>query len=928
MVAPPARMRAPLLWLLAAAVVCLRLVVLLVVSHRASSERPRQDGAGRRAQSTGRPARLFDAPGAADHHEPLAVLQRLERYHSATPSRLVVVLGHKAQRDFPVYSFAFELLGYRALCAQAPLLIGPEPSSDLYYLAGPSGGQPVLLEGVAAVLCHSVLAYNCFRGLSSAPARPSQPPTPPRASDTLRVFGALRPGQRINRLAAARQALTTKDGLCAMLHQSALSHGQISSFTFPCWSLPREAAQLRAAALPTAGVAAGSNGSGGRVGVPFVERDPGLAETSSAAVGASSASVRTWIVKPARGSEGAGIQLLTTSQLLSLLDECYAGPSAVSGGDTAAGARGSAPEAKFGAGRGTCGLSKAGAAPRVPSGMAVASPYLASPLLRAGRKWDVRAYVLCTSVLPMRLYLFGDAIVRYASAPYSPTSSDRAAALTNTAVGKRQLNRGVGPITGTLEELARHLAGRRAGDRGGSGDLGGEGAAGAGGWDGEGEGRVRWRGEKGEGEEVQASAAADGPRRVESVFGGYAGLVGAMRRTVSCLFLTSEPQLARLYLSDARNRPTHPQPGGATADTGGAHALSRRRCSNCYHLFGVDLIAETSGQFLAIEVNVQPDLSLSRSGCAAEQPGAPAGRFQRGVGDAAGLARWAAQNWTEASGLQPCADSRHGAWHGAAAAAGDTPDGRCAHGSPSYDDTKRAVAFSIVQLVYSHRSAAATLHALLAPHAHTLGARFPKLAWKRPPANSAAADSAASAWDAAGPTGSGAASPDYSDADGSGAHSSGADHSGEEQLNAFGLEQEVLEYLLGAVREGLESGCFVPVIPSAHGWADQARHMRSLWRAAAARHGCDPPSSEGEATGGGVADGMCAGFDFERRRQMHALTRLVLGGAGEDAGIAPPQWRPPFRERCEQTLARVPAVPLGRWALRQHVFRTVHELDD
>ena len=53
----------------------------------------------------------------------------------------------------------------------------------------------------------------------------------------------------------------------------------------------------------------------------------------------------------------------------------------------------------------------------------VVQPYLAEPLLHHGRKWDVRTYVLLTSVLPMRLYLFSEAIVRYASAPYSKSTN-------------------------------------------------------------------------------------------------------------------------------------------------------------------------------------------------------------------------------------------------------------------------------------------------------------------------------------------------------------------------------------------------------------------------------------------------------------------------------------------------------------------------
>ena len=45
----------------------------------------------------------------------------------------------------------------------------------------------------------------------------------------------------------------------------------------------------------------------------------------------------------------------------------------------------------------------------------VLQPYLRQPMLRDERKWDVRTYVLVTSVLPMRLYVFSEAIVRYAA---------------------------------------------------------------------------------------------------------------------------------------------------------------------------------------------------------------------------------------------------------------------------------------------------------------------------------------------------------------------------------------------------------------------------------------------------------------------------------------------------------------------------------
>ena len=43
----------------------------------------------------------------------------------------------------------------------------------------------------------------------------------------------------------------------------------------------------------------------------------------------------------------------------------------------------------------------------------VVQPYLSEPLLHNGRKWDVRTYVLVTSVLPMRVLLFTEAIVLF-----------------------------------------------------------------------------------------------------------------------------------------------------------------------------------------------------------------------------------------------------------------------------------------------------------------------------------------------------------------------------------------------------------------------------------------------------------------------------------------------------------------------------------
>ena len=50
------------------------------------------------------------------------------------------------------------------------------------------------------------------------------------------------------------------------------------------------------------------------------------------------------------------------------------------------------------------------------------------------------------------------------------------------------------------------------------------------------------------------------------------------------------------------------------------------RCASCYHLFGVDLIADAQRQLHVIEVNIAPDLTLSTEGaCAATAHGCVGG---------------------------------------------------------------------------------------------------------------------------------------------------------------------------------------------------------------------------------------------------------------------------------------------------------------
>ena len=77
----------------------------------------------------------------------------------------------------------------------------------------------------------------------------------------------------------------------------------------------------------------------------------------------------------------------------------------------------------------------------------VAQEYIPNPLLVQGRKFDLRLYVLVTSVSPLRVFLFDDGLVRLCAAPYrQPTASNLGSAqvhLTNVAINRPK------PGTGT-----------------------------------------------------------------------------------------------------------------------------------------------------------------------------------------------------------------------------------------------------------------------------------------------------------------------------------------------------------------------------------------------------------------------------------------------------------------------------------------------
>lgn len=69
--------------------------------------------------------------------------------------------------------------------------------------------------------------------------------------------------------------------------------------------------------------------------------------------------------------------------------------------------------------------------------------YIANPHLINNFKYDLRVYVLITSIDPLRVYMYKDGLVRFATEEYSTKSKDlkkRFIHLTNFSVNKQSPN--------------------------------------------------------------------------------------------------------------------------------------------------------------------------------------------------------------------------------------------------------------------------------------------------------------------------------------------------------------------------------------------------------------------------------------------------------------------------------------------------------
>jgi hypothetical protein len=88
----------------------------------------------------------------------------------------------------------------------------------------------------------------------------------------------------------------------------------------------------------------------------------------------------------------------------------------------------------------------------------VVQPLLPDPFLVEERKIDLRTYVLVTSIVPLRAYIFKEGLVRFASTKYKEkgnSSKSEKSYLTNTSIGKKYTD--LSNLTWTFAKLKSYI---------------------------------------------------------------------------------------------------------------------------------------------------------------------------------------------------------------------------------------------------------------------------------------------------------------------------------------------------------------------------------------------------------------------------------------------------------------------------------------
>ena len=177
--------------------------------------------------------------------------------------------------------------------------------------------------------------------------------------------------------------------------------------------------------------------------------------------------------------------------------------------------------------------------PVLRSARFVVQPYLKRPHLLESKKWDLRTYVVITSLFPLRAYIHSRGLVRLSTTAYDPhakAGGNKSQYLTNTSIN-RKFAGSMNDITWSFEKLRAHF-----------------------------------------GDKV------------------FALFFQRIQASVAFTLLSSLQAFNEHYAGYS--------PWSSDAE----HDF---RCSNCYQLLGVDLIADESLHPRVIEVNGEPSMKLT-----------------------------------------------------------------------------------------------------------------------------------------------------------------------------------------------------------------------------------------------------------------------------------------------------------------------------
>eukprot|EP01012_Entosiphon_sulcatum_P031787 TRINITY_DN40498_c0_g1_i1.p1 TRINITY_DN40498_c0_g1~~TRINITY_DN40498_c0_g1_i1.p1 ORF type:complete len:801 (-),score=75.10 TRINITY_DN40498_c0_g1_i1:22-2397(-) len=221
-------------------------------------------------------------------------------------------------------------------------------------------------------------------------------------------------------------------------------------------------------------------------------------------------------------------------------------------------------------GRGIKLMNRLPRTPTKPGRTILVQRYIGNPLLIYGYKFDLRLYVVCTSFDPLRVYLFSEGLVRFASEPYPGPKRglrNRYMHLTNYSVNRTNTAHYVHRGSSSTPSIAPSSA--PSGDHGGAGGT----PAGASKWSlAE---LVRW---------FQEQADPDLPE--------WGEIWRTIQECVVKTLVSVEPQVV-------------PQCHRLLTTGTGSHSNS------CFELFGFDVLLDEDCRPYVLEVNIMPSLCSS-----------------------------------------------------------------------------------------------------------------------------------------------------------------------------------------------------------------------------------------------------------------------------------------------------------------------------